>query len=248
MKLFILFITLSFYSFGQLEYFIEYNYLIKNRFLDIDFDGKDLNHLVFNNYISIGIKKDKMLYSLGSGREDWFLYFFSDYPIKNQVYNYHFRTFHITPMIEREFKLPKSNFSFRSGVGCKFYYLNQMKDSLSFSFNPQILNSTKPSAISALNPYASQTVVNGVTFNSKDKYYYITNVPYALTANFAIQYSFKKWAIKLQYEPTLIRVNTRNAVNSNLKSSVFFFYNNIGIGVNYPLNFKKKEGKDSEIE
>jgi hypothetical protein len=234
---------LSLCSNAQLKYFVEYNYSMKSRLRDIDFDGKDLNHLVFNNYISIGIKKDKMLYSLGSGREDWFLYFFSDYPIKNQVYNYHFRTFHITPMIEREFKLPKSNFSFRSGVGCKFYYLNQMKDSLSFSFNPQILNSTKPSAISVLNPYASQTVINGVTFKSKDEYYYITSVPYALTANFAIQYAFKKWAIKLQYEPTLMRVKTRNAANSNLKSSVFFFYNNLGLGINYPLNFKKKEKK-----
>jgi hypothetical protein len=248
MKLLLLFLAFSLKSNGQMNYFVAFDYTMRNRFTDIDFDGKDLNDLVFNNYISIGIKKDKMLYSLGSGREDWFLYFFSDYPIKNQVYNYHFRTYHLTPMIEREFKIPKSNFSFRLGVGCKFYYLNQMKDSLSFSFNPQILNSTKPSAISALNSYASQTVIDGVTFKSKDEYYYITSVPYALTANFAIQYSFKKWAIKLQYEPTLIRVKTRNAANSNLKSSVFFFYNNIGLGVNYPLNFKKKDQKVTEIE
>jgi hypothetical protein len=116
-----------------------------------------------------------------------------------------------------------------------------MKDSLSYSKDHNFFKLTKPSVISKFNPYSYENEVDGITFGSKDEYYYITSVPYALTANFAIQYSFKKWSIKLQYEPTFIRVKTRNAANSNVKSSVFFFYNNIGLGINYPLNFKKKE-------
>jgi hypothetical protein len=241
MKLSLLFIISLLFcsrSISQVQYFVEYNFLVKNKFVDLN----NPVHAIVSNNISFGVKTNKMMYSIALGREDWFLNFFDNGVVNRpQLNTYYCRTHKLTPMIERQFVIPKSNFSFRLGVGCKFFFLNQMKDSLSYSLDREFFRVTKPSVISALDPNISETIIDGVTFKSKDEYYYITSVPYALTANFAIQYSFKKWAIKLQYEPTLIRVKTRNAANSNLKSSVFFFYNNIGLGINYPLNFKKKE-------
>ena len=238
MRLLILFLAIALKITGQINYFVEYNFLVKNKFIDLN----NPVHAIASNNVSFGIEKNKTLYSLALGREDWFLNFFDNGVVNRpQLNTYYCRTHKLTPMIERQFVIPKSNFSFRLGVGWKFFFLNQMKDSLSYSLDREFFRVTKPSVISSLDPNVSQTDINGVTFKSKDEYYYITSVPYALTANFAIQYSFKKWAIKLQYEPTLMRVKTRNAANSNVKSSVFFFYNNIGLGINYPLNFKKKE-------
>jgi hypothetical protein len=246
MKLSLLFIISLLFcsrSIAQVQYFVEYNFLVKNKFVDLN----NPVHAIVSNNISFGVKKNKMMYSIALGREEWCLEYFDDnVGQKPQLFNFYCRTFKITPFIERQFLLPKSNFSFRLGVGCKIFFLNQMKDSLSYYKDYNFFKLTKPSVISKFNPYAFNNKVDVITFGSKDEYYFITNVPYALTANFAIQYSFKKWAIKLQYEPTLIRVKTRNAANSNVKSSVFFFYNNIGLGVNYPLNFKKKE-KNSTI-
>ncbi len=245
MRLLILFLAIALNINGQMHYYVEYNFLAKNKFVDLN----NPVHAIVSNNISFGIKKNKMMYSIALGREDWFLNQFEKSNIKKpQFFTYYFRTYKLTPMIERQFFISKSNFSLRLGMGCKFFFLNQMKDSLSYSLDREFFRVTKPSVISALDPNISQTIINGVTFNSKDKYYYITSVPYALTANFAIQYAFKKWAIKLQYEPTLMRVKTRNAANSNLKSSVFFFYNNIGLGINYPLNFKQKDKQNSGFQ
>jgi hypothetical protein len=238
MRLLILFLAIALNINGQLHYFLEYNFAIKKSFIDFT----SYNDLVITNNISFGVKKNKMLYSLNLGREEWCLEYFDDnVGQKPQLFNFYCRTFKITPFIERQFLLSNTKFSFRVGMGCKIFFLNQMKDSLSYTRDYNFFNLTKPSVLSKFNDYSSKNEIDGITFGSKDKYYFITSVPYALIANFAIQYAFKKWAIKLQYEPTLMRVKTRNAANSNLKSSVFFFYNNIGLGVNYPLNFKKKE-------
>lgn len=244
MKLSLLFIISLLFcsrSISQVQYFVEYNFST---------GGPDhLGDLLLNNSISFGRREKQMFYSFGLGREDWFLNYFDDnYKSNTNLFTIHCYTFKLTPMIERQFLIPKSNFSFRIGTGCKIFILNQLKDSISLKKNPNFFTPTKPSVISKFNPYAFNNKVDGITFGSKDEYYYITNVPYVLTANFAIQYAFKKWAIKLQYEPTLIRVKTRNAVNSNVKSSVFFFYNNIGIGVNYPLNFKQKDKQNSGLQ
>jgi hypothetical protein len=242
MKLSLLFIISLLFcsrSISQVQYFVEYNFLVKNKFVDLN----NPVHAIVSNNISFGIEKNKTLYSLALGREDWFLnHFDNKNTIEPQMFTYYCRTHKLTPMIERQFIIPKSNFSFRLGGGCKFFILNQMNDSLSYAeYRNYFFSVLKPNVISKFNPNSFSNIVNGYDYGSLSEHYYITNVPYALTANFAIQYSFKKWAIKLQYEPTLMRVKTRNAANSNVKSSVFFFYNNIGLGINYPLNFKKKE-------
>jgi hypothetical protein len=246
MRLLILFLAIALNINGQMHYYVEYNFLAKNKFVDLN----NPVHAIVSNNISFGVKKNKMMYSLALGREDWFLnHFDNKNMVEPQLFTYYCRTYKLTPMIERQFIIPKSNFSFRLGGGCKFFILNQMNDSLSYAeYRNYFFSVLKPNVISKFNPNSFTNIVNGNDYGSLSEYYYITNVPYALTANFAIQYSFKKWAIKLQYEPTLMRVKTRNAANSNVNSSVFFFYNNIGLGINYPLNFKKKDQKVTGLE
>jgi hypothetical protein len=88
MRLLILFLAIALNVNGQLSYFLEYDYNIKKRFIDFT----SLNDLIISNNVSFGVKKNKMIYSLGLGREDWRLdYFDKSIVQKPQLFNYHCR-------------------------------------------------------------------------------------------------------------------------------------------------------------
>jgi hypothetical protein len=86
--------------------------------------------------------------------------------------------------------------------------------------------------------------LNGVDL---DDLFLITSVPYAFTANIAMQYSFKKLALKIYYQPYFMKIKYET-VKSSTEGSNFVFYNNLGLGINYPLNFKKKEKQNSGLQ
>lgn len=234
MKMLYLFLLLVFSSNAQLNYFAEYNGSIQTREI-----GQ--SELVVSNSISFGVKKDKTLYSLGIGREDWNLDHFRRQYYEPSLFTYHTRTYKITFLIEHQYLIPKTKLSLRFGIGGKVYFLNQLKTS--FTYQDNYISEIKPSTISKLSPYYSSSSIDGFTFESQDHYYYITHMPLAVRANFVLQYNFKKWALKLYYEPYVMSVRFRNAADSKDWGRSIIWFNDIGIGVNYPLNFKKKKEK-----
>ena len=210
---------------AQSNFFIEYNF--SNLF--------SFNNLVLDNSLSVGFKKNNVFSSIQIGREDWNLRYFSNNNYyKNSSYNTHCRTYKISALLEYQFSIPKTKLSIRVGGGAKVYFLNQMKDSLSLLGD--YLHSLKPKVLinapdNLTNPFKDI----GLVYFS-----FITSVPYALTTNLAVQYNFKKCALKFYFEPYLMFVQYKNAKDFK-RGSTFIFYNNLGIGINYPLNFKKKE-------
>jgi hypothetical protein len=224
-----------FYSFAQSELLIEYTSSLRAP----DY----LDDLILSNNLSIGLKKNKVIYSVGLGREDWYLkYFNSNYSTNHSIYNAHCRTYKISGLIEYQFYLIKSKLSLNMGLGIKTYFLNELTDSLSRGVHgnlsarrPPYLQDAKEKNIDKL---------NGVDL---DDLAFITSVPYALTANIALQYTFKKWGLKLYYQPYFMKIKYET-VKSSTKGSNFVFYNNLGLGITYHLNFKKKDQKVTGIE
>jgi len=218
---------------GQLRYFVEYNTSLKKGLMD----SYTLGDLVLDNSFSFGFKMNKTLYSLGVGREDWYLHYFNNKNYTNpSLYNAHCSTYKMSALIEYQFSIPKTKLSIRVGGGAKVYFLNQMKDSLSLMDNDHVLRSLKPSVLlNATESYEQPFYGTGLA-----NFSFITSVPYALTTNLAVQYNFKKCALKFYFEPYWMMIKIKNAEHFTLGSN-FGFYSNLGLGINYPLNFKKKE-------
>jgi hypothetical protein len=233
----------SFCSKAQLKYSVEYNFSLQT----VVFTFNPFRDLIAKNNISFQIQNNKMLYSIGLGREDWHLNYFENYPASSHV-NYHCFTYKITPQIEREIMIAKSNFSLRVGIGADVYILNQLRDSLIFSSPTHALSELKPSTLPLLNKDGSSTILDGRDFGQLENYNYIKSMPFALKLNFAFQYDFHFLKVKLFYEPVFIKVNYKSAENTAIEGSEFSFYSNVGIGINYPLNFKKKDQKVTGIE
>jgi hypothetical protein len=234
MKLSLLFILLfGLNANAQSNYFIEYN---------ISTTVTTSNFLVLDNSLSVGVKMNKILLSIGVGREDWSaVYFNNKYNKNTSKYTSHCRTYKLSALLDYQFSIPKTKLSIRVGGGAKVYFLNQMKDSLSLSSSSHFLRSLKPSV------FLNATDTYDKPFQDIDlaNYSFITSVPYALTTNLAVQYNFKKCALKFYFEPYWMMIKRKNAKHFT-PGSYFAFYSNLGLGINYPLNFKKKE-KNSTI-
>ena len=231
---FVLFVSL--FSNAQLKYSLEYNFSLQSE----EFTFHPDEHLIYKNNISFQIQNNKMLYSVGLGREDWRLNYYLNYPASTHS-NKHCFTYKITPQIEREIIISKSNFSMRLGIAADVYIFNQLKDSLIFSSPGRTLSNVKPSTLALLNKDGSSTILDGRDFGKLEYYNYIKSMPFALKFNFAFQYDFHFLKVKLFYEPVFIKINYKSAENTAIEGSEFSFYSNVGIGVNYPLNFNKKE-------
>jgi hypothetical protein len=235
----LLFIFCHSKSQAQFQYLVEYNAALNVQLNDL----RPFTDLITDNNFSLVIKKGKTFGIAGFGREDWYLgYFNNKYYTNASIYNAHCRTYKISVSIERQFFVIKSKLSLNLGVGIKTYFLNQMSDSLSRSIygnlstmRPPYLQDAKEKNINKL---------NGVDLNDL---FFVTSVPYALTANIAMQYSFKKLGLKLYYQPYFMKIKYET-VKSSTEGSNFTFYSNIGLGINYPLNFKKKDQKVTGIE
>jgi hypothetical protein len=230
MKLSLLFILLfGLNASAQRNYFIEYQ--ISNVFPS--------NNLVLDNSFSFGAKMNKVNFSMGVGREDWFLHYFDTKYYSNTSLNTaHCRTYKMSALLDYQFSIPKTKLSIRVGGGAKVYFLNQMKDSLSLTAGDHSLRSLKPSVLlNAKDTYSEPFQDIGLA-----NYSFITSVPYALTTNLAVQYNFKKCALKFYFEPYWMMIKRKNAKHFT-PGSYFAFYSNIGLGINYPLNFKKKDQK-----
>ncbi len=224
----IIFLFIYVHSFGQKEFLIEYTSSIRAP----DY----LDDLILSNNLSIGYKKNKTIYSVGFGREDWYLkYFNKSYSTNPSIYNAHCRTYKVSDSVERQFFIIKSKLSLNLGLGIKTYFLNQIRDSLSRGVHGNLSSRRPPYLQDAKEKNIDK--LNGVDL---DNLAFITSVPYAFTANFALQYSFKKWGLKLYYQPYFMKIKYET-VKSSTEGSNFVFYNNIGLGINYPLNFNKKE-------
>ncbi len=240
MKMLYLFLLLVFSSNAQLSYFAEYDGSVKTREIE-------LNDLVVSNAISFGIQKNKMLYSVGIGREDWSLGYFgmpSYYKNKPNSFTYHCSTYKIVAMVEHQYLVPKTKLSLRFGLGVKVYFLNKLKESYTYENNEKYIYMTKPSVFENFYPGSSSNSFDGIKYGNLDNYSYITRIPLAVRANLALQYNFKKWALKLYYEPYVMSVRFRNAADPKDWGRTIIWFNDIGIGVNYQLNFKKKQEKE----
>jgi hypothetical protein len=234
MKLSLLFILLfGLNASAQRNYFIEYNTSVKKGLTD----SYTLGDLILDNSFSFGAKMNKVNFSMGVGREDWFLHYFDTKYYSNTSLNTaHCRTYKMSALLDYQFSIPKTKLSIRVGGGAKVYFLNQMKDSLSLTAGDHSLRSLKPSVLlNAKDTYSEPFQDIGLA-----NYSFITSVPYALTTNLAVQYNFKKCALKFYFEPYWMMIKRKNAKHFT-PGSYFGFYTNIGLGINYPLNFKKKE-------
>ena len=229
---FCLFLSLN--ANAQLKYFVEYN--ISNVFPS--------NNLVLDNSLSFGVKMNKINFSMGVGREDWYLEYFDNIYFTNpSIYNSHCRTYKMSALLDYQFSIPKTKLSISVGGGAKVYFLNQMKDSLSLWINDHVLRSLKPSVLlNAEDTYSEPFQDIGLA-----NFSFITSVPYALTTNLAVQYNFKKCALKFYFEPYWMMIKIKNAKHFTPGSN-FGFYSNLGLGINYPLNFKKKDQKNTTGE
>ncbi len=230
---FCLFLSLN--ANAQLKYFVEYN---------ISTNVITSNFLVLDNSLSVGVKMNKILLSIGVGREDWSaVYFNNKYNKNTSKYTSHCRTYKLSALLDYQFSIPKTKLSIRVGGGAKVYFLNQMKDSLSLSSSSHFLRSLKPSVLlNATDTYDKPFQDIGLA-----NYSFITSVPYALTTNLAVQYNFKKCALKFYFEPYWMMIKRKNAKHFT-PGSYFGFYSNLGLGINYPLNFKKKDQKRTTSE
>lgn len=233
---FVLFVSLL--SNAQLKYSLEYNFSLQTSW----FTFRPYDDLIYKNNISFQIQNKKMIYALGLGREDWRLNYFENLPVSSLV-NDHCFTYKITPQIEREIMISKSNFSFRVGFGADIYFFNQLRDSLTLSAHNVYFSRTKPSTLPYLNHgyQGGSTILDGQNFGILEDCNFIKSMPFALKFNFAFQYALHFLKVKLFYEPVFIKVNYRSAENTTVEGSEFILYSNLGIGINYPLNFKKQK-------
>ena len=227
-----LFLLLGFYSNAQMSYFVEYNGSVKTDVTDL-IPLKDFN---LSNSISFGIMKKRIFFSVGVGREDWNIRYFHKSHSPSSIFVKHSSTYKFSTMAERQFLIPKTKLSIRLGVGGKFYFLNHLKDSFTYASDENFISGISASIFENEAPYWIESEYN--------RYSYITNMPFAILGNIAMQYSFKKWGIKFYYEPYLMRVRYKNPNVEPDKGATFIFFNDIGIGVNYQLNFKKKREKE----
>ncbi len=232
-------LLLSLCSNAQLKYFVEYN--VSNIFPS--------NHIVFDNNISFGITKNKTVGYIGFGREDWYLeYFDNKYYTNPSIYNAHCRTYKVSTLLEHQFFLIKSKLSINLGIGGKIYFFNQMKDSLS-TYGPGVLDITKPSYLLV---YVLKNPYSYTGSNEYENSRIITSIPYAITTNLAFQYTFKKWALKFYCQAYFMKIKYNLlyplAEGRIDDGSNFGFYSNLGLGINYPLNFKKKDQKRTTSE
>jgi hypothetical protein len=223
---------------AQLQYTVDYNIALNV----IPNDLKPFKDLIIDNSLSLGIKKNKTIGYLGFGREDWYLkYFNNSYSTNPSVYNAHCNTYKISGLIEYQFYMIKSKLSINVSVGAKIYFLNQLKDSLSSIYGN--LSTMRPPYLQDVKEQ-NINILNGLEL---DDWAFLTSVPYAITTNIALQYSFKKWGLKLYYQPYFMKIKYET-VKSSTEGSNFVFYSNVGLGINYPLNFKKKDQKVTGIE
>jgi len=233
----------SFFMFFALNAITQFNYLIEYNVSNILLSD---DNIILDNTFSLGIKKNKTVGHFGFGREDWYLnYFNNKYFTNPSIYNAHCRTYKISASIEHQFYIIKSKLSLNVSGGIKIYFFNQMKDSLTgVQRTPNSLYITKPAVL----VYAIQTNQDPFPGSNLADYNFITSVPFAILGNIALQYHFKKLALKLYVEPYFMRIKYRNAAVETETGASYGFYSNLGLGVNYPLNFKKKDQKVTGIE
>lgn len=228
MKLVITFcLLISLCSNAQMEYFVGYNGSIL-------IEGINLNNLTLSNTLSFTAKKNKTIFSLGIGREDWkYDYFLRSDSKSPAARNYHSSTFKIVPKIEREFAIADTKLSIIIGLGGKFYFVNQLKDSLSSKNIQNEFSNVRPSKLLIKGPNVDYTYMK--------EFDLITKMPLAILGSFAVHYRYKKCNFKLYYEPSFVLVKSKNAFDFSKERTRLFFYNDIGVGLNYQINFKKKE-------
>jgi hypothetical protein len=213
----------------------QFNYLIEYNVSNVLFSDGDI---ILDNTVSVGVKKNKIVGRIGLGREDWYLRYFNNIYFTNpSIYNAHCRTYKVSASIEHQFFIIKSKLSLNVGLGIKTYFLNELKDSLSGSIYGNLWATRPPYLQDAKDKNID--LLNGIDL---DNFAFITSVPYSFTANIAIQYSFKKWGLKIYYQPYFMKIKYET-VKSSKRGSNYSFYSNLGLGINYPLNFKKKDQK-----
>jgi hypothetical protein len=225
---------------AQKRYFIEYKFAVLGFLSHVD--------LTVSNNISFGIKKDKTLFSIGLGREDWNLYYFDKPFYAPTLFNYYSSTCSFSSLLEQKLLLPKTKLSINLGLGAKFYFSNNLSNKYTLDVYNNKLGPLKPSALSKFSPFKDENTIEGVAVGSIDRYRYISSIPYAITTTLAVQYNFKKLALKIYFEPYFMRIKYNSAIDPSKKGNLFIFYNNLGFGINYPLNFKKKDQKVTGIE
>ncbi|AEA43802.1 hypothetical protein [Fluviicola taffensis] len=150
----------------------------------------------------------------------------------------------LEPWIGFETKLFHSSVFVSANVGTRFYFLNQLRDSL--------ILSEKSDNHFIINGGSKQHVLNtpnfipGTNYPIKGKYYYVTKMPIAFLTRVNVGYAFKRFKISAFVMPYWVRFHYENAGFSERKGKTFLFFYDIGLGVNYTLPFKKKEKKTGE--
>ncbi|AEA43803.1 hypothetical protein [Fluviicola taffensis] len=146
----------------------------------------------------------------------------------------------VEPWIGFETKLFHSGVFLSTQIGTRFYFLNQLTDSLSL-FDDHL-------------SVSSRKYVNSLSTSPQDIYgdsekgrsAYITAMPLALLTKVNIGYAFKNVKISAFVMPYWVRFHYENAVDPTRTGKTFLFFYDLGLSLHYTLPFKKKEKKTGE--
>ena len=227
MRMLYLFLLLGFYSNAQMSYFVEYKGSVR---VNSQSDNE------FSNSLLLGIKRKNSSFSIGVGREDWKYNMFGNRIKGTKSFYGHCSTYKTMFNFNHNFKIPKTKISILAGVEYDLYFGGNLNDSLSLSF------SSGKYLFRFSRNYLYQMPYNSSEYHGV--YSAVSETPFSIKAHIALQYNFKKCTLRLYYEPYMMRFHYTDVKYADNKGKTFLFFNDIGIGLNYPLNFKKKQEKE----
>lgn len=142
----------------------------------------------------------------------------------------------IEPWFGLQSNLFHSNVFFSANLGARFYFLNQLNDSLSLKDKGTGLAISSRQAINSLPNYYPNS-----NTPMKAGFYYVTKMPFTILTRVNIGYEFNRIQVSAFIMPYWIRFHYENATHSDNKGETFIFFYDVGLGVNYTLPHKKEK-------
>lgn len=177
----------------------------------------------------------KFTAGVGIGGECWY----HEYPFSNpNRFMQPSYTAKIEPWLGFESSLFHSGVFISAKIGIRFYFLNQLLDSLNLVKSYYYENLQ-------LGDYSRHYVETLPNFDlygpTKGSVYYVTKMNVFFLPKFSLGYAFERVKISAFVMPYKVRFHYQNAADPDKKGETKLFFYDVGLSVNYRLPLKKKE-------
>lgn len=219
-----LFFNLVFLPFFGLSQF-KHEIGLSGSWRQFNYAEKQVN--LIGNY---AIQLNSFTASIGIGVESWYVNHM-DFSTMSQS-----NTGKIETTIGFSQNINHSNVFVFGDVGFRFYFLNQVRDSISLSnyYNYQITSGSRQYIENLPLYYPDGS-------SEKGQFSYVSGMPFTFLTRFGLGYEFNRFKIRLFVIPYWVRFHYENASNPSITGKKFNFFYDIGLGINYTLPQKKEK-------